>query len=218
MTAVTVRSGGAAARLRADSADIHRRTEDEAFIADLMGGKRSVDDYVRLVVQLRWVYATLEREIARARTTLPPAVVALMDPRLDRLAALDHDLIALGLDPSGELDPPLPETTAYLERIGAAADAWPRLVAHHYVRYMGDLSGGQIVASMMRRHYAVSDDALTFFAFDGIDSKGGYKTRYRAALDALLVEPADYAAALDETLAAYSANRSIFAALGAAGA
>lgn len=209
-----LRPMGPAARLRDESAVIHRQTEEEPFIVELMSGGRDAAAYATLAGQLRWVYAALEAEVAAARSTARAEIAALLDPVLDRVPALDHDLAILAGQPAPTLAPPLPATSAYVERIRAAAPSWPRLLAHHYVRYLGDLSGGQIVATMLRRHYAIPDAALTFFAFDRIESKGGYKTRYRAALDALLTDPADYAAMLDETLAAYAANRAMFAALG----
>ena len=214
MAVPALRPMGPAARLRDDSAVIHRQTEEEPFIVELMAGHRDAAAYVALAGQLRWVYDALEAEVAAVRETTPVEVAALLDPVLERVPALDHDLAILAGEPAPTLAPPLPETAAYVERIRLAAPSWPRLLAHHYVRYLGDLSGGQVVAAMLRRHYATPDAALTFFAFDGIESQGGYKTRYRAMLDALLTDPADYAAMLDETLAAYAANRAVFAALG----
>ena len=110
---------------------------------------------------------------------------------------------------------PLPATAAYVARIHAAAASKARLVAHHYVRYLGDLSGGQIIASLMRRHYGVADEALTFYAFEGLGSKGGFKTTYRRILDELFVDRAFFDETVDEARAAYECNRRMFAALGA---
>jgi heme oxygenase len=138
----------------------------------------------------------------------------LLDPRLDRLAAIDHDLGALANGDAADLVRPLSATRDYVRRLGAVADSPPRLLAHHYVRYLGDLSGGQIIATLMRRHYGIADDGLTFYEFDGLGSKGGFKTAYRRHLDAVLADPGFYAAMLDETQRAYEANRRMFAQLG----
>lgn len=210
---LTTHEADAAARLRRATEDIHRLTEQEPFVVDLLAGRRRIEDYTALASQLRWVYAALEDAVATTRPTTPPAVAAMFDPRLDRLAALDGDLETLR-DPGAAVAPPIPATTAYVARIHAAVSDWPRLVAHHYVRYLGDLSGGQIVAAMLRRHYGLGDDALRFYAFDDLGSKGGFKTRYRAHLDAVLADPAAFERAADEAGAAYAANRAIFAALG----
>jgi heme oxygenase len=147
----------------------------------------------------------------------------LFDPRLDRLSAIDHDLAGLaglaGLARSdGEgLTEPVAATAAYVRRIVDVATSEPRLLGHHYVRYLGDLSGGQIIASLMRRHYGIPDEALTFYAFVGLGSKGGFKTAYRRALDVRLADPGFYAEVLDESRRAYELNRSVFEELGRGG-
>jgi heme oxygenase len=177
-----------------------------------MAGRLGAFDLARLTAQLRSVYAAIESNLEPYR--VDPLLGRLFDRRLDRLAAIDHDLAALAGSAASTLTDPLPETIDYVERIAAIRGDPPRLVAHHYVRYLGDLSGGQIIAMLMRRHYGLGDDALTFYAFEGIPSKGGFKASYRRALDELLVDPATYEAVVDETRTAYEANRRLFVALG----
>ncbi len=198
--------------LRDATLDVHRQAEDEPFIADLMAGRLGPRHFARLTGQLRPIYAALEPAVTamRARGRL----TALFDPRLDRLAAIDHDLHALANGDAAPLATPLSSTRAYTDRLREVADSEPRLLAHHYVRYLGDLSGGQIIASLMRRHYGIADEALTFYAFEGLPSKGGFKTSYRRHLDQILADPAFYAEVLDETQLAYDANRQVFAQLG----
>jgi heme oxygenase len=198
--------------LRDATLDVHRRAEEEPFIADLMAGRLSGAEFARLTGQLRSVYAALEPAVTDMRAN--GLLADLFDPRLDRLAAIDHDLRALANGDATGLVAPLATTRAYVDRLHAVADSPARLLAHHYVRYLGDLSGGQIIASLMRRHYGIGDEALTFYAFDGLPSKGGFKTTYRRHLDDVLADPAFYAEVLDETRSAYEANRLVFAELG----
>jgi heme oxygenase len=205
-------SPGPARALRDATLDVHRRAEEEPFIADLMAGRRNAADFARLTGQLRSVYGALEPAVTSMRSA--GRLADVFDPRLDRLAAIDHDLHALANGDAAALIDPLPTTSAYVDRLREVADAPARLLAHHYVRYLGDLSGGQIIATLMRRHYGIGDEALTFYAFDGLPSKGGFKTTYRRHLDELLADPAFYADVLDETRLAYEANRRVFAELG----
>jgi heme oxygenase len=197
--------------LRDATQDVHRRAEAEPFIADLMAGTRSRDDFTRLTGQLRPIYAAIEPAVAALRAD--GRLADLLDPRLDRVAAIDHDLAALANGDAAALTRPLDATRAYVKRVRAVAGSEPRLLAHHYVRYLGDLSGGQIIASLMRRHYGIPDEALTFYAFEGIGSKGGFKTAYRRHLDVVLADPSFYDEMLDETRSAYEANRRVFAEL-----
>ncbi|HEY7737836.1 MAG TPA: biliverdin-producing heme oxygenase [Candidatus Limnocylindria bacterium] len=204
-------SSSGARTLRDATQDVHRQAEAEPFIADLMEGRLAAADFARLTGQLRPIYGALEPAVAAMRND--PRLTALFDSRLDRVLALDNDLATLANGNAAKLIRPLPATRAYVDRIRAVAGSAPRLLAHHYVRYLGDLSGGQIIASLMRRHYGVPDAALTFYAFDGIGSKGGFKTTYRRHLDAVLADPAFYGELLDEARAAYEANRRVFAEL-----
>jgi heme oxygenase len=215
MSSTAASAIGAAGRLREATREVHRLAETEPFVVDLMEGHRDAAAYARLAGQLRVVYGALEAELVAARAAAPPGLAALLDPRLDRAAALDADLRVLGGHGVAALLRPLPATADYVARIRVAAGSWPRLVAHHYVRYLGDLSGGQVIAAMLRRHYGVPAEALTFFAFDSIGSKGAYKALYRERLDDVLGDGAAYAEALAETHEAYAANRALFAALDA---
>jgi len=209
--AISARPDGPAARLRAATTPIHRATEAEPFVVSLLAGERSVDDYRSLLAQLHPVYQALEEATAATRGNAPAVVAGLFDERLDRAPAIAHDLETLA---SGAATPaPLAETEAYAARLAMITGDWARLLAHHYVRYLGDLSGGQIVAEMLRRHYGLTAEALTFYAFDGLGSKGAFKTRYREGMDTILADPATYEVVLDETVRAYEANRALFAAL-----
>jgi heme oxygenase len=203
---------GSARALRDATLDIHRQAEEEPFIADLMAGKRTPADFARLTGQLRPIYGALEPAVTAMRES--GRLLDLLDPRLDRVAALDHDLGALANGDAAVLTRPLGSTAAYVARLHEIAESPPRLLAHHYVRYLGDLSGGQIIATLMRRHYGIADDGLTFYAFEGLPSKGGFKTTYRRHLDEVLADPDFYAEVLDEARFAYDANRRVFAQLG----
>lgn len=216
-SAIPARSSGPAARLRAATTPVHRAAEAEPFIVSLMSGGRSIDAYRTLLAQLLPVYTTLETLVEVARREAPVVIVPLFDARLDRASAIAHDLAALPADRTPADAGIDPETDAYVARLTAIGGDWRRLLAHHYVRYLGDLSGGQIIAEMLRRHYGLPDDALTFYAFDGLGSKGTFKTRYREGMDAALADPSTYEVVLDEALRAYEANRLVFAALGRAG-
>ena len=204
--------GRTAADLRQATLDVHVATEQNPFIVDLMAGRLAVRDLARLTGQLRSVYAALEAAVVEHRDD--PVLRPLFDPRLDRLAAIDHDLRELAGDQAELLAVPLPATTAYVARIDEVRHDGLRLAAHHYVRYLGDLSGGQIIASLMRRHYQVPDEALRFYAFEGLGSKGGFKHEYRRALDLLFADPAAFDVVVDEARIAYEANRRVFVALG----
>lgn len=197
-----------AALVRAASADDHRAAETRGFITDLMGGDLSLHEYTRYLAQLAWVYEALEE---RERLAGDPAV---FDPALARMAAIDADLAALGASDWRDAHPPLPETAAYAAHLRAIAADEVRYLAHHYTRYLGDLSGGQAIASLVARHYGATPDQLGFYRFDAAeDSVVRYKRGYREAMNALALSPDEVEVLIDEVRVSFRMNSAIFEAL-----
>ncbi|MEO9327532.1 biliverdin-producing heme oxygenase [Gordonia aurantiaca] len=193
-------------RLREATAEAHRRAEHAPFIDDLMSGRLDRGEYERLAAQLYFVYEALE-EVGDALAD-DPIAGAVFDDRLRRLPHLGADLASFGIDPATVT--PLPAVARYVEAIKATRDDPARYVAHHYTRYLGDLSGGQVVAHRMREHYGVDDSGLSFYRFTGIDKLKRYKDAYRARLDALPLDDAAVDRLVDEAIEAFAHNQAVF--------
>ncbi|MBD0860022.1 biliverdin-producing heme oxygenase [Gordonia sp. zg691] len=193
-------------RLRAATAVAHQRAEHAPFIDDLMSGRLGTAEYQRLAVQLYFIYEALER--VGGDLAGHPVADAVLDEKLLRLPRLGADLASFGIDPSSTT--PLPAVARYVEAIESTRDDPARYVAHHYTRYLGDLSGGQVVAHRMREHYGVDDAALSFYSFDGIDKLKRYKDAYRARLDALPLDEEAVDRLVDEAVAAFDHNQAVF--------
>ncbi len=197
-----------AALVRAASADDHRATESRGFITRLMGGELSLDDYARYLAQYARVYAALE-----SRADDGPAV---FDPRLRRLARIESDLEALAGPGWRERFPALPSTVAYAARLRALAgatderDRTVRYLAHHYARYLGDLSGGQAIAALVARHYGATPEQLTFYDFSQLGSVVQAKRDYRERMNALALDANAVDALIAEVAVAFHGNGAIF--------
>ena len=197
-----------AALIRAASADDHRATESRGFITRLMGGELSLGDYTRYLAQFAWVYEALE-----SRADPGPAV---FDPRLRRLARIESDLEALGAADWRERFPALPATAAYAQHLRALVesedvlDNTVRYLAHHYARYLGDLSGGQAIAALVARHYGATREQLTFYDFSELGSVVGAKREYRDRMNALALDSAAVDALTAEVRVAFAGNGAIF--------
>ncbi|WP_407929822.1 biliverdin-producing heme oxygenase, partial [Corynebacterium mendelii] len=175
--------------LKVSTARAHARAEHSSFMQDLMDGRLDVAAFVSLQEQSWFIYRALENA---ARTVADdPLAASIVDPVLERVGSLEHDLDVLHGRAGWRCEvAALPAVVAYVDRldeIAADKDA-ARLIAHHYVRYLGDLSGGQVIARMMQRHYGLDGCVLSFYSFDRIGKVKPYKDRYRAALDALPVD------------------------------
>jgi heme oxygenase len=69
---------------------------------------------------------------------------------------------------------PPPAFHAYISRLTHLVEEEPRrLLAHSYIRYMGDLSGGQVIKRNIRKAYSlVGEQGTTFYEFGAIGSEG----------------------------------------------
>jgi heme oxygenase len=197
-----------AALLRQASAEDHRATESRPFITRLTDGSLSLDAYARYLGQLRWIYEALE---SRPRDDL-----AVFDPRLHRRDAIEADLAALGAGDAAATHPPLPATARYAAHLSALAgspdrlDSTVRYLAHHYTRYLGDLSGGQAVAALVARHYGAGEHQLAFARFPELGPVVEAKRRYRQQLNALPLDEAEVGELVHEVRRAFAFNGAIF--------
>ena len=83
--------------------------------------------------------------------------------------------------------------------------AAPGFVAHHYTRYLGDLSGGQYLGPAIARSYGLNGDGHLFFVFPGVDPVV-FKARYRRLLDAVSWSRSEERLFLTEVAEAYRLN------------
>ena len=198
--------------MREGSRAEHEAAEGSAFMAELLDGRLSAEAYADLLLRLRRVYAALETTLAERADD--PIVAAVHDSALDRLAAIDADLEhwAPGVDPEG-IDSPA--TAAYVDRIRASAAWGGLLVAHHYTRYLGDLSGGQVIGRVLQRTFDLPDGVgVRFYDFPLIPKPKPYKDDYRARLDALDLSPGEITRIVDEVRAVFGLNQALFDELG----
>ncbi|MDJ0419166.1 heme oxygenase (biliverdin-producing) [Rhodococcus opacus] len=206
------RTVGFAERIKAGTDAAHRETEQSRFVGALLAGELTSDGYAELLAQTYLVYRELE-DAGRTHTGNPVASPFLHDELL-RVPSLEADLEFLRGPSWRETVSALPATTRYVERLREVAYEWPAgFVAHHYIRYMGDLSGGQIIRRMLERAYGYTTDGLQFYIFDDIPKPKVFKDTYRAKLDAAPLTPEDQQRVIDEVNFAYRLNGDLFAAL-----
>jgi heme oxygenase len=187
----------------------HSDSEGATFMEDLMTGKGCRDDYIALVAQHYFIYAALEAAADRMR--LDADAAAFITPQLTRLPALEADLLFLLGDDWRESIAPLPTTVRYVERIRSVASTWSGgFIAHHYTRYLGDLSGGQIIRTLMQRQFGFETNGVGFYLFDQIAKPKEFKDVYRSQLDSVDWSEEERERVIDEVMIAYRFNTDLF--------
>ncbi|MGR3872970.1 biliverdin-producing heme oxygenase [Streptomyces graminifolii] len=201
--------------IRTASHEQHVEAETSTFMSDLLGGRLGVDAYARYTEQLWFVYEALEA--GTERLAADPVAGAFIQPELFRLPALERDLAHLrGADWRSGLTA-LPATRAYADRVRECAEEWPAgYIAHHYTRYLGDLSGGQIIRDKAERTWGFSrkGDGVRFYVFEGIGNPAAFKRGYRELLDGVQVDDLEKQRVVAECKRAFALNTGVFRALG----
>ena len=197
-------------RWREGSRAEHEAAESSSFVTELVEGRASAAQYVAYLRRLRVVYAALEAALHEHRDH--PVVAAVDDPALRRLAALDADL---GHWSERSPQPVTSRAAAtYRARIERAGRTPYLLAAHHYTRYLGDLSGGQVLARALRRGFpgqSLDRGGLDFYRFECLGPPVPWKRAYRERLDGLVLDAGQDAAVLEEVRAAFRLNRAVLA-------
>lgn len=192
----------------------HDDARGSRFITDMLGGALGIDSYRRYTGQLWFVYRALEARWDSLAAD--PIAGPFIRTELARTAELERDLTHL-IGPHWRADlEPLPATVAYTARIDECARDWPAgYIAHHYTRYLGDLSGGQIVRDTAEKLWNLPHrgDGVRFYVFDAVANPAAFKREYRALLDGLPLDDLERRRVLDEGQRAYTLNTAVFSEL-----
>ncbi|KAB2348967.1 biliverdin-producing heme oxygenase [Actinomadura rudentiformis] len=203
---------GFSAALRSATWSDHGDNEGSSYMSALVEGRLGQAEYAVLVAQLYHVYDVLEQ--AADQMAGDPVAAAFDFADLRRRAALQADL-AFFYGPDWAERIALNEATRrYCDRLGEVCFDWAGgFVAHHYTRYLGDLSGGQYIARQVERSLGIGagDDGVRFYRFPG--KPKGYKDRYRALLDAAPWDEREKDRIISEVKLAYRLNAEVTAEL-----
>tara|TARA_B100001175_G_scaffold146925_1_gene124660 strand:- start:234 stop:929 length:696 start_codon:yes stop_codon:yes gene_type:complete len=188
----------------------HTAAENTKFVGSFLRGVISEENYRTLIKDFYFVYSALEEEMERLDDDefLKP----IHFKELDRLNALKMDL-RYYYGPNWMMEiKPSEACIQYTERIHEVADKDPYLlVGHHYTRYLGDLSGGQILKGIAEKALNLpKNEGLHFYDFPKIDDKKEFKTKYRAALDGLTTDSSKINDIIAEANYAFRLNMYMF--------
>ncbi|MFV2197654.1 heme oxygenase (biliverdin-producing) [Nocardiopsis sp. LOL_012] len=199
-------------RLKTATWSDHEAAEYHGFTQALLDGTLPLDGYTAMVAQHYFAYAALE-EAGRALAD-DPVAGRFSYPALLRVPALVADLEHL-LGPGWrDRVSPTPATRTYVARLQRMSDSPEGFVAHHYTRYMGDVSGGQFIRRVVAQAYGLTHAGVSFYVFDGLGSLPRFRADYRARLDSLDLAPEAAERLIDEARLAYRLNTEVLADLG----
>ncbi|KAI8800642.1 heme oxygenase-domain-containing protein [Cladochytrium replicatum] len=170
-------------RLRQGTAKVHRMAH--SVVDETMSGMNR-EVYPHFVYALALIYSTLEFQLQKNASN--PVVQLIHFPtQLNRTASLLQDLLHFQADLTLR---PTPNTIAYVKRLNELGRTRPELLlSHAYTRYLGDLSGGQMLKKQFGELLGVpatpNADGLKFYEFFEIDDIKEFKNTFRAKMDSV---------------------------------
>nr|YP_009546279.1 heme oxygenase [Gelidium gabrielsonii]AYO27627.1 heme oxygenase [Gelidium gabrielsonii] len=199
-----------AQQLREGTTKSHSMAENVSFVKSFLGGVVDKKSYRKLVANLFFIYEAIEEEIEDNKQH--ELVKFIYFPELNRKNSLIKDLIYYyGYDWENQINPSL-ATKSYITRIHEIGKSQPELlVAHAYTRYMGDLSGGQILKKIAKSAMRLSEtNGTAFYDFDQIPDDKSFKQIYRQSLDDIPLSDNQIRQIIGEANIAFNLNMRVF--------
>ncbi|MEC4982993.1 MAG: heme oxygenase (biliverdin-producing) [Oscillatoria sp. PMC 1068.18] len=199
-----------ATMLREGTKKSHTMAENVGFVKCFLKGVVEKTSYRKLVTNLYFVYSAMEEEMERLQHH--PIVSKIYFPELNRKQSLEQDLFYYYGANWREQIAPSEAGKAYVARIHEIAANQPELLAaHSYTRYLGDLSGGQILKKIAQKAMNLNEgEGTAFYEFEEISDEKAFKQKYRQALDELPVDQQTAEEIVDEANAAFGMNMKLF--------
>ena len=200
---------GLALALKEGTKKSHSAAENTKFVAGFLKGVLDPEQYRQLLTNFYYVYQTMEKQI---RDSKDPLVKKICYPELERVNGLERDLRYFYGPNWRSLQVPSEACNTYCYRINEVANDNPYLlIAHHYTRYIGDLSGGQILRGIAEKALdPPKGEGLHFYDFEKVSDTKGFKASYRETLDSLGLDESQTNALIAEANYAFRLNMYIF--------
>lgn len=190
----------------------HDKAENCQFVKDFLRGRIKRELFKRGTEALYFVYSALEEEIEKNNDHHQFAPI-YFPTELHRSEALARDLeYFYGEDWEKQISLSS-GTKPYVDRIHEVGEKDPvLLVAHSYTRYMGDLSGGQILKKVAQRALKLpsTGEGLNFYQFEGIHSHSGFKQLYRSRMNEIEMDIETKERIVAESNRAFGFNMMVF--------
>ncbi|CAO3648638.1 unnamed protein product [Cunninghamella echinulata] len=185
-----------ASAMRVGTKAVHKAAENSKFTRRFLKGDITIDEYSQYILSLYFVYKKMEELLEKYQED--PAIEMIYFPdELNREQALLKDLEYFygkeDLETIIQPDSMTPAVKQYVQAMENACKINPALmVSHSYARYLGDLSGGQILAKRLKKHILHlektdgtwdSNSGLSFYYFNNIGNQNEFKNMYRQQLD-----------------------------------
>ena len=197
-------------KIKKDTSKSHSMAENTGFVTNFLAGVVSKESYKQLIADFYFIYTALEEQVEKFKDD--PFIAPIAFDELKRVPALEKDCEFYWGQNWKSIIAPTDACKNYVTRVKKINAKF--LVGHHYTRYLGDLSGGQILKNIANKSMNLNGEGLAFYEFEGISNPGNFKNRYRTALDNLPITWSDGELIINEANYAFKLNMDVFDEIG----
>ncbi|MCG6151609.1 heme oxygenase (biliverdin-producing) [Leptospira bandrabouensis] len=197
--------------LREGTAEKHQETEKVPYLRAIFRGGLDAQTYTYQLESLLAVYTVMEDLYRQNKDN--PILAKLYFPTLFREKALKEDIASFQKKFGTKLRGSVSKATqGYIDHIKNTAKTKPELlVAQAYVRYLGDLSGGQAIKKVVAKTFELEgNEGTAFYEFPEIEDLMAFKGIYRQNLDTLPLDESQKAELLEEAKVTFDLNKFLF--------
>ncbi|KAG0198924.1 heme oxygenase (decycling) 1 [Mortierella sp. GBA30] len=204
-----------AVELKESTKNLHAEAGRSKFMKHFFKGAITLEMYGRYLVALYHVYNALEKALDDHKSNPALALIYFPD-QLSRIHSLEQDLEFYNGPKWRSMvqEPPSPAQQRYVSAIQeCASSSMPeRLTAHAYVRYLGDLSGGQILCRRLQKfHKLPENQGIAHYRFEKIQDYELYKDMFRKQLNQMNLTDEQTVAIIEEAKKTFLINMDMFA-------
>jgi heme oxygenase len=192
--------------------DLHEQAEKSVFMNAVIRRRLSLQAYKIFLANLYYLYDAME-EAMRQHADDPILGPVSFPDELNRKDALASDLEYYYGPEWKNIIQCASSVTEYINYIRMIMQEQPGyVIPHAYARYLGDLSGGQIIKYQILKAYSLNEDnkGLQFFQFPNVSDVNSFKKFYSARLNSLEVTPEQRDRLVLEARRAFEYNIKLF--------
>ena len=196
-------------QIREGTKKSHTMAENTGFITCFLKGVVEKKSYLRLLSDLYFIYSAMEEEFEKHKDDT--ILSNIYYPELFRKKSLEKDMqYYLGIDWKNSITQ-TESCKEYVRRIREISNTnQDLLIAHHYTRYIGDLSGGQVLKNIAQTALKVDDAGMNFYLFTSIPDEKEFKNNYKNVLDQLPFDQHEIDDIIEEANYAFKLNMKVF--------
>uniref|UniRef100_A0A7S1CUH2 Heme oxygenase n=1 Tax=Picochlorum oklahomense TaxID=249345 RepID=A0A7S1CUH2_9CHLO len=174
------------ARLKQGTKEQHDRASRVKIMGKIMSRNVSRAEYEQLLFTYYQMYTVLEKAIRDHCEN--ESIKNVYSSKLERVDSIKLDLeyfVGKEWESDERLNTVSPAVEQFQAHIQDLAAKQPSLLlAHFYVRYLGDLAGGQIISTKIQRRFEMADlNGLNFYTFKDIPNVRGHVKQIKEGID-----------------------------------